>query len=271
MGGRQTLMRGCPFEKFEKPQVGAMQLQAAMADGGYAGICACGLPCKRQQRKRVQAEANLPNEFFANIFEKQEHAMMECIRANRPGYDARPQISRVFVDGFYKWLKFFSKDRGKLERAFAHTFNLDAFYAAELDGEIIAIASCASKAARSVSLEKQQFCKHLGFVMGRIAYAALHKEFETKEYPIPMGETTGAIEFVAVASEHQGKGIAGKLIERVIEETGFSEYILEVADTNANAVSLYSRLGFEEVCRVPEKHPKQSGLNDYVYMKKSLK
>jgi hypothetical protein len=33
---------------------------------------------------------------------------------------------------------------------------------------------------------------------------------------------------------------------------------------------LYERLGFREFRRVPEKHPKQSGLNFYVYMRREM-
>ena len=39
----------------------------------------------------------------------------------------RNEISSIFVDGFYKWIKFFSKDKEVLKKAFAHMFNLDAF------------------------------------------------------------------------------------------------------------------------------------------------
>jgi hypothetical protein len=42
--------------------------------------------------------------------------------------------------------------------------------------------------------------------------------------------------------------------------------VLEVADSNAYAVSLYQISDFVEVCRVSEKQPKQSGINYYLYM-----
>jgi ribosomal protein S18 acetylase RimI-like enzyme len=43
--------------------------------------------------------------------------------------------------------------------------------------------------------------------------------------------------------------------------------VLEVADTNLNAVNLYTKLGFKEFKRVEEKHSKASGINYLVYMK----
>jgi hypothetical protein len=45
--------------------------------------------------------------------------------------EMKPQISRVFVDGFYQWLRYFSKDKTKLTRALAHIFNTDCFFIAK--------------------------------------------------------------------------------------------------------------------------------------------
>jgi GNAT superfamily N-acetyltransferase len=193
---------------------------------------------------------------------------MDCIKATN---EMKPQISRVFVDGFYQWLRYFSKDRAKLTRALAHMFNTDCFFTAIESGEVIAITACAAKGQRCVRLNRREFTKHLGFTRGNIAYSMLHREFEVKTYPITIGENTGAIEFVAVASEHRGKGIAANLIQHIFSATDFQEYILEVADTNTAAVNLYKRLGFSDVLCVPQKHTKQSGINELVYMKKENK
>jgi ribosomal protein S18 acetylase RimI-like enzyme len=89
-------------------------------------------------------------------------------------------------------------------------------------------------------------------------------------YPFTLAPQTGSIEFVATAPEFRGKGAAFALIEHVMRTCGYSEYVLEVADTNAAALRLYERLGFREFRRTPEKHPKQSGLNFYVYMKREM-
>jgi ribosomal protein S18 acetylase RimI-like enzyme len=190
---------------------------------------------------------------------------MDYIKATN---EMKPQISRVFVDGFYQWLHYFSKDKAKLTRALAHMFNTDCFFVAIENGDVIAITACAAKGQQCVRLKRRVFIKHLGFIRGNIAYAMLHKEFEVKSYPITISENTGAIEFVAVASEHRGKGVAANLIQNIFSVTDFREYILEVADTNTAAVNLYKRLGFSDVLRVPQKHTKQSGINALVYMKK---
>jgi ribosomal-protein-alanine N-acetyltransferase len=53
---------------------------------------------------------------------------------------------------------------------------------------------------------------------------------------------------VAVDPHHRGRGIATMLLERLFELTGDDErrgYTLEVRVSNATAIALYERLGFE--------------------------
>jgi ribosomal-protein-alanine N-acetyltransferase len=53
---------------------------------------------------------------------------------------------------------------------------------------------------------------------------------------------------VAVAPEHRGRGIATMLLERLFEVTAEDErrgYTLEVRVSNATAIALYERLGFQ--------------------------
>jgi ribosomal protein S18 acetylase RimI-like enzyme len=45
----------------------------------------------------------------------------------------------------------------------------------------------------------------------------------------------------------------------------YSEYILEVADTNTPAIRLFEKLGYKEFTRKPA--PKKSGFSHFVYMK----
>ncbi|MDR1540922.1 MAG: GNAT family N-acetyltransferase [Clostridiales bacterium] len=182
--------------------------------------------------------------------------------------EMKVQISHVFVDGFYQWLRYLSKDKERLCRAMTHMFNADCFFVAIQNGEVIGITACVAKGEKCVRLNRREFAKHLGFVRGSIAYAMLHKEFEVKTYPIPIGKDAGAVEFVAVLSVHRGKGVAAGLIQHIFSVTDFREYILEVADTNTEAVRLYTRLGFTEILRVQQKHTKQSGINALVYMKR---
>ena len=55
---------------------------------------------------------------------------------------------------------------------------------------------------------------------------------------------------IAVASSHQGKGLAKMLMDAIIESTrthGADKIMLEVRASNAPAIALYTKYGFEKV------------------------
>lgn len=193
--------------------------------------------------------------------------MFEIQLASKYPNNANNKISKIFVDGFYEWLHYFSKDKTKLTNAFSHMFNPGVFYIACLNGEICGMAACNDGKMKSVQLEKKELKKHLGFVRGTIAYAILKHEFEEKQYPFPIEPDMGCIEFVATSPEYRGKGVASEIITHIFKTTSYTNYVLEVADTNLNAVNLYTKLGFQEFKRVEEKHSNKSGINYLVYMK----
>ena len=45
------------------------------------------------------------------------------------------------------------------------------------------------------------------------------------------------------------------------------EKVLQLTDVNISAINCYNNLGFEEYKRVKEKHGKQKGFNEKIYMK----
>lgn len=104
--------------------------------------------------------------------------MFEIQLASKYPDNANNKISKIFVDGFYEWLHYFSKDKTKLANAFSHMFNPGVFYIACLNGEIGGIAACNNGKIKSVHLEKKELKKHLSFVKGTIAYTVLKHEFE---------------------------------------------------------------------------------------------
>lgn len=189
-------------------------------------------------------------------------------RVSQIDNDINEQISGIFVDGFYQWLQFFSKDREALKKAFAHMFNPEVFYVALCDDRVVGIAACTYGKTLSVRLDKKELKKHLGSVKGGIAYTVLKKEFEEKPYPFPVSDNMGLIEFVATSPKYRGKGVASAMFRYFFETTFYTEYVLEAADTNTNAVRLYEKLGFFEFMRVKQKNSKRSGVNNLLYMKK---
>ncbi|GGE58776.1 GNAT family N-acetyltransferase [Priestia taiwanensis] len=192
---------------------------------------------------------------------------MKVIRASECNNEIKMKMSKIFVDGFFQWLTFFSKDKEKLTKAFCHMFNLDVFYVAVIDDEIAGIAACTDGRVPSVHLERKELRKHLGFFRGTIAYAVLKREFEEKSYPFEITSGMGMVEFVATSSTYRGKGVATAIMNHIFASTPYRTYALEVADTNTNAVKLYEKIGYMEFLRVKQKHSKRSGVNYLVYMK----
>ncbi|MGP4062879.1 GNAT family N-acetyltransferase [Halobacillus sp. H74] len=192
---------------------------------------------------------------------------MNIIRACEVDRDIKDEMSMIFVDGFYEWLNYFSKHKGKLYKTFAHMFNTEVFYTVEVDDSIVAIAACTKNNIPSVKLKYSEFRKHLGLFMGSIAYVILKKEFEKKKYPFQMHGKMAAIEFVATSVNYRGTGVATELLKSILDATSYDEYALEVADTNTKAIKLYEKLGFKEFLRIPQKHSEKSGVNNLVYMK----
>ena len=180
----------------------------------------------------------------------------------------RNEISSIFVNGFYEWIKFFSKDKDVLKKAFAHMFNLDAFYIAIIDEEVAGFASISNDRIKNISLNRKQLQKHLGFFMGFFAYKVFRKEFEDKKYPFTITSDMQPIEFVATSSNHQRCGVASEIIQYIFENDSHTSFVLEVADTNSKAVALYKKLGFEEITRIKMKNSKQSGVDNLLYMVK---
>ena len=191
---------------------------------------------------------------------------MEHVRADALPFDPRPQMGMIFADGFYQWLKVFSKDKERLAGAFAHIFDLSCFYLAMQDGEIAALAACTGGKPPPIRLDKKILRRTLGLLRGSLAFVMLNKHLVNHTYPFALSPQTGSIEFVATAPAHRGKGAAHALIEQMMHILPYDEYILEVADNNSSAIRLYEKLGFAAFKRTPA--PKGSGMTHFVYMKR---
>ncbi len=194
---------------------------------------------------------------------------IRVIPARELGDGVRDDIGTIFTEGFYQWLHFFSKDKERLTRAFRHMFQLDLFYVALIDGDVVGIAACTDGKTPCVKIETRELRRHLGFVRGIIAGAVLKDQLERHAYPFaldPRGKT-GSVEFVATSPRYRGQGVASAIIRHFFSFPQYDEFVLEVADTNAGAVMLYEKLGFCECMRVKMQNQKRSGVNYLVYMR----
>lgn len=107
------------------------------------------------------------------------------------------------------------------------------------------------------------------FVLDQFYVAiTLKKEFE-RTFKNPPSET-GSIGFVGTAVEIRGKSVATQIINYIISNTIYREYLIEeVADTNTPAMNLYKKLGFREYKRIPilHKRAEKIGINNFIALK----
>ena len=176
----------------------------------------------------------------------------------------RNSIALCIAEGFEKDFSVLCKDSQKVAAAIAAGLNMESFYVADIMGTIagvLAISDCNSRAARVeiVSLKKQ-----FGFFKGTIGAFILKKEFEGRlEYPV----TTGYIDFVAVRKKYRQQGVATTLLQESMLFTNYRDFVLDVTDINHHAIQCYTKIGFEEFKRIPERHSKQKGFNAKIFMR----
>ena len=189
---------------------------------------------------------------------------MEFIQASNASFDPKPQMSYIFVEGFYPWIKHVSKNKQKLVKAFTHMFNLDYFYLAVEGQQVAAITACTS-GTTPVCLCREDFVQVLGLIWGSISYLRLRRHMMHNSLPFAVNPKTGVIEFVATAPAFRNQGIAQALITHIITALPYNTYMLEVTETNTSAKGLYDRLGFREFRRVAAS--KRSGAGAYISMR----
>ena len=176
----------------------------------------------------------------------------------------RNHVALCIAEAFEKDFSILCKDNQKVADAMAAGLNMEKFYVADRKGTIagvLAISDCNGRAARA---EKASLKKHFGFFKGMIGTFVLKEEFEKQlEYPI----TTGYLEFVAVRKKYRKQGIATAMIQESMLLTKYQDFVLDVTDINTNAIKCYTSIGLEEFKRIPEKHGKQKGFQERIFMR----
>ncbi len=178
--------------------------------------------------------------------------------------DVRYETANVFVEAYYENLSLFAKDKERIMNAFKSTFCPEVFYLAEVEGEVVGILACANNRQRAMHIDKDSMKKHFGFVKGNLAYYFMKNEFNT---PLTYPDDTGYIECVATSEKARGRGVCTALLQYVMQELPYRQFVLEVVDTNQTAYRLYKKVGFSEFRRKPEKFSKFKGFRERIYMK----
>lgn len=176
----------------------------------------------------------------------------------------RNNVAYCIADGFEKDFSVLCKDNQKVADAIAAGLNLERFYVADTEGDIAGVLAISDCNGRAAGVDKESLKKQFGFMKGTIGIFVLRKEFEGRlAYPV----TTGYIEFVAVRKKYRRQGIATAMIRESMLLTGYQDFVLDVTDINRNAIKCYTNIGFEEFKRVPEKHGRQKGFHEKIFMR----
>jgi len=176
----------------------------------------------------------------------------------------RNNVALCIAEGFEKDFSVLCKDTQRVADAIAPGLNMERFYVADIKGDIAGVLAISDRTGRAARADKSSLKKHFGFLKGWIGAFVLKEEFEGQlEYPI----TTGYIEFLAVRKKYRKQGIATTMLQESMLLTHYQDFVLDVTDINSNAIQCYTNVGFKEFKRVPEKHGKQKGFNEKIFMR----
>ena len=175
----------------------------------------------------------------------------------------RMAIAKVIAYAFEKDFASLINDMDKVALALEPGVDVSRFFIAKLKNQIIGVIACSDCNGRAMSVNKRAFRKNFGLLRGILANFFMAPEFSGI---LPYPNSTGYIEFVAVTEDARNKGVATAMLKTLIEQTRYSDYMLDVTDINIAAQACYKRFGFVEVRREKVKYSKQKGFSEKIYM-----
>ena len=191
---------------------------------------------------------------------------MEIINAGSLGENAKEIICKIFVDAFYEGFGELSRDRAKLYRSFKHIFIVERFNIAMIGKEAAGFIACTNGFTNSMKIDPDIFRNEFGIIKGSLIAIMLKKNFQKR--PLKRGNKQGFIEIVATAPNCQKNGVGSALFNYVFDMPEYESYILEVGSNNSPGISLYRKLGFNEIKRKKHIFAKQSGIDYFIWMEK---
>ena len=182
----------------------------------------------------------------------------------RPAVESdRMGIASVIVEAYSREFATLSRNADKLTAALTPAVEIDRFFVADRDGDVIGAVACTDHTGRAMRVEPAPWRQQLGVVRGTVSARILAAQWMSGlTYPA----STGYLEFVAVAERARRQGVATKLVEGVIAQTAYPEFELEVTDVNAPARDCYRKIGFVDVRREREKFARIKGFRERIYM-----
>lgn len=191
---------------------------------------------------------------------------IEVTRGDVLGEAYRRRITEVYVRVFADDFVAFSRDTRKLADAFEHMLLLDRFYVATVDGEPAGLASLTEGDQTLFAPRPAEIRRHLGLIRGTLCAVVVRTWFMRPSPDARSGQAD--IGFVATEPAYQGRGVGTALLRHLLALPGYREYTLEdIKDTNAPALGLYRKLGFEVYKRRSVRFAKRAGFTELLSMK----
>jgi 8-oxo-dGTP diphosphatase len=176
----------------------------------------------------------------------------------------RAAIAAVVAEAYRREFAVLSRRVGRIAAALTPEVQIDRFFVADRDGDIIGAIACTDRTGRAVCVRAPDWRRHLGVLRGTVAARILAPQWMSRlDYP----PETGYLEFVAVAERGRRQGIATELVERVIDHTPYTAFELEVTDVNTAARDCYRKVGFVDDRRRTEKFGRFKGFRERIYMR----
>lgn len=192
--------------------------------------------------------------------------MIRIVKANKVDNINR-EMSVLFVDSFYDYFKSFCSSKEKLYRVCKNIFNLDKFYVALLNNELIGIGAC-SDGSSSIKFNKIKLFFNFGLSLGKRLYKYLKTIFIDRDYSFDIDKECGMIEFVVVKENYRRSKVGYTLVNHMMHDNNFKRYLAKVGDNNYSATKMLEKIGFEifdeETSTSIEKD--RIGINKYLYM-----
>lgn len=188
---------------------------------------------------------------------------MEKVMIRRASEKDRAAISRIIAYGFREDFCHLTNDLERVSNALMSGYEINRFFVADEDGKILGVIACSDCNGRAASVSAREYTSKLGLIRGLLGFFVLKSEFTA---PLKYPETTGYIEFVAVAEDARRRGVASAMLKGVAEQTDYSSYILEVTEINLSAQECYKKFGFKEIHRVREKLAMVMGYKERIVM-----
>ncbi|MHC1692867.1 MAG: GNAT family N-acetyltransferase [Sphaerochaetaceae bacterium] len=177
------------------------------------------------------------------------------------------QAVEIYAANFSQPLSFISTELDVLADALQHSFQRTHYYVGLLNGNVVSIAAYSTRWERSHQFQRKELVRALGLINGYRAYLRLHRELEC---PLDIQDHQCYLESVATDSAYRGKGFSYKIQNYLFDILPFEEFLLEVDDSNYQAVQLYEKMGFSIYHRkTMRSNDRQKGSVERLYLRKT--